>query len=361
MLRGQADISPTNPMPTERSDDSATVGTATAETLTWFYLTAGAWASATGQAAATLVWGKLTYKNVLNSNKAAVGGFNNTSLSLGAATRFDTLVSVPEDVFSRLQFMNPTDQKAEMLKYLTTNGYYAIDHRRGEVWGVSKAVVANDTTTYNYWTKVAGSSDITSIVPGTGATNLGKAEDAVHASGDVGVMALGVANEAQSNFAADGDYTPIGVNRKGTVYVQEVNAPVAEDNTRGVIATASKPDATGTYAWSIDKSAALEASSVTKASAGALRSIAGRIDSTHASGTYYYQVYNATSLPADGAVTFLIAPLKLVHTNGTDTNFNIDCTMNTVPASTGIVEALSTTEFTKTISGAFLSTNVLFV
>lgn len=59
----------------------------------------------------------------------------------------------------------------------------------------------------------------TSITPGTSAAHLGKAEDAVHASGDTGVMALGVANEANSNFGADGDYTPLGVDREGSTRV----------------------------------------------------------------------------------------------------------------------------------------------
>lgn len=82
---------------------------------------------------------------------------------------------------------------------------------------------------------VGAGGAVTSVIPGTGATNLGKAEDAVHASGDTGVMALAVANEAQTSISsADGDYTPVGVNRKGTVYVQEVGAPAYEDNTIGV-------------------------------------------------------------------------------------------------------------------------------
>lgn len=51
-------------------------------------------------------------------------------------------------------------------------------------------------------------STLGTITPGTAATNLGKAEDAAHTSGDVGVMALGVANVAQTAFAADGDYIP---------------------------------------------------------------------------------------------------------------------------------------------------------
>lgn len=143
--------------------------------------------------------------------------------------------------------------------------------------------------------------------------------------------------------------------------IGEQYAPNYEDQTNGVAGTQNKPLAVSTYAWSIDKSAALEASSVTKAAAGVLRAMGGRIDSTHASGTYYLQVLNHASLPSDGAVTFLLAPLKLVHTLGTDTNFSIDCTMNGVYASTGITWCLSTTEFTKTISGAFVSANVLYI
>ena len=59
----------------------------------------------------------------------------------------------------------------------------------------------------------------TTVTPGTSATSLGKAEDAVHTTGDTGVFALGVGNVAQSTFAADGDYTPIAVDTKGNVMV----------------------------------------------------------------------------------------------------------------------------------------------
>lgn len=47
----------------------------------------------------------------------------------------------------------------------------------------------------------------TSIVPGTAATNLGKAEDAAHTTGDVGVMILGVRQDADTSpVSANGDY-----------------------------------------------------------------------------------------------------------------------------------------------------------
>lgn len=64
-----------------------------------------------------------------------------------------------------------------------------------------------------------GDVDVLSVVPGTGATNLGKAEDAAHTTGDTGVAAWGVANEAQSTFAADGDYIPHATDTKGNTMV----------------------------------------------------------------------------------------------------------------------------------------------
>lgn len=54
-----------------------------------------------------------------------------------------------------------------------------------------------------------------SVTPGTAATNLGKAEDSPAASGDVGIFALSVANEAQANLVADGDYVAHAADIKG--------------------------------------------------------------------------------------------------------------------------------------------------
>lgn len=160
--------------------------------------------------------------------------------------------------------------------------------------------------------------------------------------------------------ATNGQYVPGQCNVNGARDVNEVLAAQAEDNTNAIIATQNRPLAVSTYVWSVDASSALEASSVTKASAGNVRFVSGRIDSTHATASYYFQLINANSVPADGAVTFIDRPRKLQHTNGTDTNFTIDYTDNCINASTGIVWCLSTTEFTKTISGAFVSATVLY-
>ena len=60
----------------------------------------------------------------------------------------------------------------------------------------------------------------TSVTPGTAAANLGKAEDAVHATGDTGVMALAVrSNTAASTSGTDGDYQPLITNTTGHLWV----------------------------------------------------------------------------------------------------------------------------------------------
>lgn len=60
---------------------------------------------------------------------------------------------------------------------------------------------------------------VAASVPGTSATNEGKAEDAVHGSGDTGVMALSVRNDGATVIAGSaGDYSPQAVDQYGAVY-----------------------------------------------------------------------------------------------------------------------------------------------
>ena len=46
-----------------------------------------------------------------------------------------------------------------------------------------------------------GDVDVISVTPGTGASNLGKAEDSAHTTGDVGVMGLGVRKDTATSLA----------------------------------------------------------------------------------------------------------------------------------------------------------------
>lgn len=84
--------------------------------------------------------------------------------------------------------------------------------------------------------------DVTRIIPGTSATNLGKAEDAVHASGDTGVMSLAVRNDSLAALAgADGDYAPFQVDASGALYVN-TSTLTARDRTTDNMGVAQQTD-----------------------------------------------------------------------------------------------------------------------
>lgn len=58
------------------------------------------------------------------------------------------------------------------------------------------------------------------VIPGVGATSLGKAEDAGHSSGDTGVMALAVRNDSGAVLAGtDLDYVPLTTDNTGALRV----------------------------------------------------------------------------------------------------------------------------------------------
>ncbi len=92
----------------------------------------------------------------------------------------------------------------------------------------------------------------TSVVPGTGATNLGKAEDAGHTTGDVGVMILGVRNDAGTALATtDLDYIPLSMDANGALRVTGGGG-----GTQYVGDAAATATPTGTMAMGLANSAA---------------------------------------------------------------------------------------------------------
>lgn len=67
---------------------------------------------------------------------------------------------------------------------------------------------------------IGGVVTVSGVTPGVAATNLGKAEDAAHSSGDTGVMALAVRRDTPSTgVGADGDYVALGVDSNGRLHV----------------------------------------------------------------------------------------------------------------------------------------------
>lgn len=78
--------------------------------------------------------------------------------------------------------------------------------------------LARGDTTNGLWVNVKASA---SSIPGTGATNLGKAEDAAHTTADTGLFMLGVRKDSATQLTdAAGDYSPISTDAYGAVYAR---------------------------------------------------------------------------------------------------------------------------------------------
>lgn len=127
--------------------------------------------------------------------------------------------------------------------------------------GVQRVTIASDSTgvvglASGSNTVGAITSITTSIVPGTAATNLGKAEDAAAASGDTGVMALAVRQDTiSSSTSADGDYGSIKINSVGRLYTSaSIDAAIpAGTNTIGGITSITTSIIPGTAATNLGK------------------------------------------------------------------------------------------------------------
>ena len=110
------------------------------------------------------------------------------------------------------------------------------------------------------------------------------------------------------------------------------------------------PQTSANTSPSVDVSAAAEASSVAKASAGTAYGF-----SANSSAAGYIQFHNATSLPANTTVPFLTYPIAANETIAYDFGVYGE------RFSTGIVIAYSTTQQTLTIGGAVMLANVRYV
>jgi hypothetical protein len=198
-----------------------------------------------------------------------------------------------------------------------------------------------------------------------GASTLLKAEDAPHASGDAGVMALAVRRDAPTADASAGDYHALHVDAFGRLRVTgtHLEDDPAASGDAGTFMLAIRRDtqtsdtAAGDYHGlhvdalgrlrvadrnepTVAKTTALATSLVVKASAGKLLGFAG-----YSTTAQFIQVHDTTSLPADTAVPVLVFPIEA------NKPFSIKLP-GSHPCATGITICNSTTGPTKTIGSA---------
>jgi fibronectin-binding autotransporter adhesin len=127
---------------------------------------------------------------------------------------------------------------------------------RAAIFDGGSSITVDNGGTFAVQASQAGTWNIGTVTPGTGATNLGKAEDAVHASGDVGVMSLAVRSDTATATAANGDYTPLLTDGDGRLHVNAYLTPGAQLTTKNS-GTASVANDVGIAAFAIRKDTAV--------------------------------------------------------------------------------------------------------
>lgn len=105
-----------------------------------------------------------------------------------------------------------TSTTADGVKYFTNSGYRRFRVRASAISGNATVVAYRATLNVRA---------MPSLVPGTGATNLGKAEDAAAVSGDTGIAVLGVRKDTNAVATnADGDYAVPALDAYSALFVR---------------------------------------------------------------------------------------------------------------------------------------------
>ena|SRR3990167_2415203 len=187
------------------------------------------------------------------------------------------------------------------------------------------------------------SANALQVVMTTGSADAILVDDAAFTPATSNVNVIGAfADETSPDSVDEGDAGALRMTLTRFLKMSMGDLLSGEDQTNNVLQVVEKPLAVSTYTPDLDTSTALEASSVTKASAGVLYGFSA--SNTNAAG-HWIQFFNSATLPADAtvpAMEFAIGSEGTAASEWPKGRF----------FSTGIVWCISSTNGAKTIAGA---------
>lgn len=170
-LKDQHEISAQRGMPSNDKGGSSTTQSITGETVQLYYWNNGVLTSDAGQAAGTVVEGRLTYTNVLNAAGSMQGTNYDTSLSF-TSTALTSEVAISSYVAEQYDALAGTTRASSITSGFT-NGQYAVDYERGVIYGVKASTATTLTSTaYKIKQKISGATTgVPSAVQGNVASS----------------------------------------------------------------------------------------------------------------------------------------------------------------------------------------------
>lgn len=157
-----------------------------------------------------------SYTSLTNTSRTwsfTVPGFDefrvrSTAVASGTVNVRISVSSAPTTAAASVQIGSALPTGANVIGAVTQSGTWSNTVTQATAASLNATVLGTGTF------QVQTSAD----VPGTGTTNLGKAEDAAAASGDTGVFVLGVRNDTlAASVNTNGDYTQVSTDQAGVV------------------------------------------------------------------------------------------------------------------------------------------------
>lgn len=150
-------------------------------------------------------------------------------------------------------------------------------------------------------------------------TDLKKAEDSAHVSGDFGMMPLGVRSDAGGSLvSADGDYSPLSIDASGNLRVAAsitINAEKAED-------AAHASGDTGSYVLSVREDSPSSSTSASGDYQSVKTDVWGRMWVNNSSQSFAHAAVSVTNTATDLVASDLAGRKSvIVYNNGTKTIF----------------------------------------